>query len=724
MIKFVNLDNGAIYDGLSPYIHHPFGSNGLSINLPAIGKICFVSKNPIANINIADNPVYSLLDVSKFESSEDTEIYNFKYKDLNNLKNNSQTIEGYKYTDDLYVYIIYILANASEVGEWRDNITIDDVNIEITGDFYTDDERLWINASNFGFESPDAIQKAIYCNNLHEDQKDSVLLNRKLKELLSNYWDILANRGSYNSLINSLKWFEYGDKVEIKELWKHEDYGRITYEIHDLKSLMEKNYRELLFATAKTTYIALYFAKQKIDSANYDSEKNPILNQISTQWSWEDLSLKMTLLGNFYETYFMPIHLDLIHSTLEDIVFTNTIKMIQSSALENENVIINTNTFDCNVIDNQLFTIGDISCQAGPRTIFGTKWNGQSWGEQDEAIGVDEIAEGQINDFQSFWINKIGGTGCIVHFECTLPELFENEVIKRESIVLESEKTGSWIQRESRIIINSNFIEFNILFRNEGIKDLRIQFESSLGRLFTKRISIEIRDVNNMAISIYKMVGEMPENFDLNTKVATDYFFSRSYIEQDIWKSLKMHISSEALSLNKTYVIEVNNSTDYQNFIDSNADKYFISIKNTDNDKTYLILISKTFGEMPEIEIPKEFKIIRSDTSFIPYFQKLIPFEGNTSIDEYTISDKDVLWFIPEFLYGKEIENSEWSFNNVTKNPHKIDYNLPTIRGIFAVASETEATLEKGFYDVIFRFKLISESKEHIIKLKSAFRKI
>lgn len=732
-IKFINLNDGSVYDGEKPYIHFPFGTNGLSISLPIVGKICFMTNTDNVDISIKENPFYSLIDVSKIENTPDDDIYEFKYKDLEALKTNQLNLSGYIYTENIYIYIVYILANVSEIGEWHDELKIGDNIIEFAGDWYEQDERLCINSSNFGIEIPDAVQKAFYCTNVHEDQTDYIVMNRKLKELLSNYWDILANKGSYKSLYNSLQWFEYGDnKIKLKEIWQHDDFGRITKEKRELKSILEEQYRTLLFAMAKTTYLSLYYAKQEIDDKQYDDEKNPMLKKIASKWSWDDISLKMTLLGNFYKTYFMPIHLDLIHSTIEDIVFTNTIKLIQSSVFLKSSEVFQTETFECNVIDNQLFTIGNVSCQAGPATIFGTKWGGQEWGEQDEAIGVDIIASGQVIDFQSFWINKFGGPGCVVNFKCSLPELKENEVIKRESIVLESEKSGTWIQRESRIIVNSNIIEFNLLFRKEGIKDLRIQFESSLGRLFTKRINIEIRDVKNLCINIYRVTGEIPINFDLNSQVATDYFFTRSYMSQDMWRPVEMYIYQNLSLLNKIYILEKTDlSNDYQDFINNNSNNYFIGSKNTSNNKSYIILLSKSFGNVPEIEIPEGLVIFRSDMAYVPWFHKLLPFGNidnvtpeNESEDMYTMKDGDILWFMPEFLYGKQIEYGEWSFNNVTKNPHMIDYNLPTIRGVFAVAGESKTMLKNGFYDVIFRFKLISESEEHIIILKSAFRKI
>ena len=71
--------------------------------------------------------------------------------------------------------------------------------IKVAIDAYGEDESLYINLSNNGLEIPYTIQKAIYESNVHEDNPDIILVNRKSKALLSNYWDILANKGSYKS---------------------------------------------------------------------------------------------------------------------------------------------------------------------------------------------------------------------------------------------------------------------------------------------------------------------------------------------------------------------------------------------------------------------------------------------------------------------------------------------------------------------------------------------
>lgn len=51
----------------------------------------------------------------------------------------------------------------------------------------------------------------------------------------------------------------------------------------------------------------------------FDPDGNEALKSIACKWSEDEMRLKMVLLGNFLETYFMPVHADLIRSVVEDI---------------------------------------------------------------------------------------------------------------------------------------------------------------------------------------------------------------------------------------------------------------------------------------------------------------------------------------------------------------------------------------------------------------------
>ena len=328
MIRFVDLKTGNIFNAGESYVFWFDGEQ--SINMLYSKPICFVSDSPVLSIEFPKNDIFRLVDVNKLKNMDVENIHNFEYFNINKmcLKDGQvMNLNGYAH-NNYYVYMIYVIASSQSAGEAICPFKIANETFKVGADFYGSDETLYINLSNQGVDIPEAIQKALYNVNVHEDKIDNITLNRKWKELLSNYWDILANKGSYKSLYNSLKWFEYGDLVKIGEIWKNKDH----YEIRDIQSILSDKYIETLTDFTKTTYEGLYLCLSELTRRDgkvvYDKEKNPTIQSISFQWSKEDLALKMSMLGSFFETYFMPIHLDLIHSTIEDIVYTNTFKQI------------------------------------------------------------------------------------------------------------------------------------------------------------------------------------------------------------------------------------------------------------------------------------------------------------------------------------------------------------------------------------------------------------
>lgn len=374
MIKFIDLESGSLYDGVKKSDNYIFWFPGeQSVDLIYTHKICFIKDEGTAVVSIPRNPIYTFINLT---GSNDQVL------DLNNIKlpqGVNVILEG-NYFRGSYVYMLYIMASSKVLGECIEDFYIDGELYSIGADFYGENEELTIGMLNNGLEIPTAIQRAIYGVDIEECKDDNILLNRKWKELLSNYWDLIANKGSYKSLYNTLKWFEYGDTLKLYEVWKRYDKSRVKFEVRDIQEILGDKYFESMQSTVKTTYIAIYlaleeFVKDSNDGIKYDNELNPLLQRISYDWSKDELSLKLALLANFYQTYFMPIHLDLVHATIEDVVFTNTFKSITSSLMNREDFILNYSDFRCNVKDGDEYQIKTVKCFTGPQTLFGRRIN-------------------------------------------------------------------------------------------------------------------------------------------------------------------------------------------------------------------------------------------------------------------------------------------------------------------------------------------------------------
>ena len=92
--------------------------------------------------------------------------------------------------------------------------------ITVGGTFVDECEELIINGQNMGFRFPKDIVKAFYQSSIYNKTVDEKLLKDKMKELLLNYMGIRGECGNFNSMLKSLYWFGWGDKIEISKLLK------------------------------------------------------------------------------------------------------------------------------------------------------------------------------------------------------------------------------------------------------------------------------------------------------------------------------------------------------------------------------------------------------------------------------------------------------------------------------------------------------------------------
>lgn len=524
MIRFINLQNGAVYNGSKPYIHWFDGEQ--SVGLIYSQPLCIITDDDFIKVELKSD-TFSL--VNPQIPSEES-INGFNYKNINSIKvdyldTQATSLDNklqFKEYNGYKICIIYILGSSNVAAEYIDELHINNEIFNIGADFYAENESLYINASNFGINIPESVQKAFYSTNILEEKKDNIILNRKFKELLSNYWDIIANKGSYKSLLNSLKWFEWGDVVRLREIWKHEDFGKTIYDDRALCSILEDKYKDTLNGFAKTSYIALYTAMQKLNIGKYDNEKNPELEEISHIWSKNDLMLKMCLLGNFYETYFMPIHLDLIHSTIEDIVFTNTFKMTSTGKISRVDHFYDVNDFTCVVNNGDDIKLTNVSVGVDPITLFANK-NTLSY--NTVICGVKPLLDVKDlksdNDLKYLYTQNYNGIGAIVKVHCEIP-MSSGDFIKREFLLI---KFINEFQITDYKIFHENdgkvTIDFCLLVTEPTTQNnkyqMTLKFDTASGKTFIKNLTFDVIDITNATLNLYKL--EKNSNLvDLNTK--------------------------------------------------------------------------------------------------------------------------------------------------------------------------------------------------------------
>ena len=119
------------------------------------------------------------------------------------------------------------------------------------------------------------------------------------------------------------------------------------------------------------------------------------------------------------------------------------------------------------------------------------------------------------------------------------------------------------------------------------------------------------------------------------------------------------------------------------------------------------------------------YEIYRNDYIFYPDFHELVEFgtEDEKQLKFHTITDDDALCVIPELAYGKLINEAQWEFINVSKIDMPSIIPTVDIKEPF-IASDKAKPLEPGFYNIVFRYKLVGEDKINTITLDSAFLKV
>lgn len=743
-MRFLDIQTGHTFDALWTSGQ----SKGYTFWFPAEQSVDLTYTMPICMITDNDTPIRL--------SMEDNDIFKFI------LHSTEETVDGVvfglpeysmtqiadceKISDGLYVHKVYVSASSSQLGEYVIMIDVEGYGyIRIGADFYGENESLSINLSNYGIDIPNTIQKAIYESNVHEDYKDSILLNRKFKELLSNYWDVMANRGSYKSLQNSLDWFEWGDVIHIREMWKRENNPIPTYDEKELMSLLEEKYTDYVKTFTKTTYLALT-ASLQTDSDEYDVEGNPVLTDIVHKWGRDDLSLKISLLNEFFGKYFLPIHLSIYTHCVEDVVYTNTIKAISGGVVTQQDFFGNFDSVECNIKDGSTYNITSVRAQVTENTKYGVTSNMFT---RHTHFGVDKFPmKGMVShdSLKTFSAQYYTGPGVIIPFELSINTTEPREFLKYMSVSFIPDGyterdtitfTDKVFQRGGKITIN-----FNFLSKIARDYDMVFTFILSSSKTLTKRVRFSTVDIDNLVMSVYKIVAKDDKNGftydDFYNNDMNDHYFKRQKSESTphtIQLPYLYDTSTDfkGVKLNRVIAIDVDKKKLGLNvhirhlallqFTFSN----YLTFYQYDNDGSIktVIAISKKFNQ-PSPTLDK-FNVIKNHLGYFPQFHTLERIGGDT-IDDYTISQYDAICVIPEihkygntyerFRYGHIITDTEWQFVNTSMN---ITTDKPGSAIAAIVSSTDRKVMEDGYYDIIFKYRLSGNVKE--LRLNGAFRK-
>lgn len=783
---FIDINTKTLFNGKSPYVFW-FPGEGQSTLLNYTMTVWVVSTEETINVRMDKNSIFHLIDPEKV-------VDETNFDDLQKVlvTDDELTLTG-TLINDVYVYPIYFHARSEAIGQFTHPVVIsedggDSIEITIGLDVYTANENLYINLANMGVEIPESIQKALWTANVHEEQRDDILLNRKFKELVSQYWDVLAGRGSYESLLNSLSWFEWGDILDLKEVWNRTSLvdGQERLAVKDLAMVLTSEYKDMIFSFRKTTYIAIYCALQDVvvtddGTVSYDDQKNPELMNRVFDWSIEDLSLKLAALGAFYETFFMPIHLELLHCTITDIVFSNTFKTMISGGLGRTDTVYQAGEVDCSVKEGSSWVITNVNTYYDPAMVFIYDHvnENKSMYNQIDVIGVrtDEFTGKlkSVDQQKSFWGQIYSGTGVVVPFTIKI-NIGQGDFVQSENIFIGKYKNGEFVSSLHRLshlgvtADNDGMVEFNfnLLFTDEASWSIKFEFTTGSHVVYSHIVNINTLDISNPDIMIYKVCPNQPDVIYKND--ATDYLIRmQPFLPEpldieglpaaDDWTPMYyqqfLPTSQMGIKLNNILVIDcsqLTGSVTPETVVSYMEDNYNIFEKKQsmsggtiiygEGDIKYIVGVSKEFDFNPESVVNYiktnfgENCIVRNTNGFFGQNHHLERLGGATKserdsavLEDYWVSQDETLVAVPDLSYINNISEFEWEFVNVSKN---ITYTNTTshenisgqnisIRSPF-VSSFDEQLLEPGYYDVVFKYKVVGSTDVRELKKKSCFR--
>lgn len=293
-----------------------------------------------------------------------------KYIKLNQLTRevlvtdeNESSLSNIHIKEDLYlINTFYVVVNSAEQGVWSTNvlINVDDEYCPITvcAEIIDEQEELIINGQNIGVKLPKEIVQAIYSGNYNVSIADEKTYYNKMKEYLMNYMLLKGEMGNYRSAINSLKWFEWGDKLTISRLMRNDNRIQRQY-VKDFFDLINDNiYSYKLFKDTALLSIELQLNEDKeaelqiqgkqtgfigegkprieklfdsLKEVKYEEEEYAYVRGYF-DFTFNDLGLKLAALKYYYEKYFLPLYIRIHKVYMNNHVYANDIKLINKTS--------------------------------------------------------------------------------------------------------------------------------------------------------------------------------------------------------------------------------------------------------------------------------------------------------------------------------------------------------------------------------------------------------
>ena len=327
----------------------------------------------------------------------------FDIQHSNIVKHLTNTLDDSEHDDDFicikviednkyYIIIpLYVIGYVTEPGNWtstalihisykNDTLKHEWCPITIGGNFIDKYETLYIHGRNMGVDLPEDILRAVNGVSFFNDNFDEEKYNIKLKEYMLNYMGIKGERGNYNSIIQSIKWFGYNNIINIYKLIKTDNEFKTQFirDYFDIYIDILDSYK--YFVTSQ--YISISVPLNVETGEHYEQhiskdnklwgEGLPILDDLVNKnilkttdellptqqynyvdtyfgYSLTELGLKIAAMKYYLDKYFLPIFIKIKSCAMEYKVYQNDIKFISKAR-----TLVNAGYYTVFDVDNEI----------------------------------------------------------------------------------------------------------------------------------------------------------------------------------------------------------------------------------------------------------------------------------------------------------------------------------------------------------------------------------
>jgi hypothetical protein len=187
---------------------------------------------------------------------------------------------------------------------------------KIYGQTEIEDERLDINLKNIGIELQKDTEFIFKDSDINEHSIDYIRLNRKRKEMLTQFTEIFDYVGAYKSLVHAIDFFGYND-LQLYEYYRNLKpdsplYGKLNKVlIPDIFDNTIEGWESIDYI--KTKYDKGYYKKTNMFNLSY--RITDIFGNYSLQYSLDEVQIKLTSLVKWLRKNIIPLSSNILDIT-------------------------------------------------------------------------------------------------------------------------------------------------------------------------------------------------------------------------------------------------------------------------------------------------------------------------------------------------------------------------------------------------------------------------